>query len=574
MLIYNHQKEFIGIDEEDLKTLGFSNLSQLRAESADFADLFVRTPGYIHNFKHVHWIDFVACADPSESSRVIIDVNGKTLKASISIETLFLTDNPSSKAYLVRLNNLKALSSEETENISEELASRPMPAAAVEPVVVQEPVKEVFVQEETPVQTPVQEDFSTPLAMDIDDFDLPEEEAQEELIPDSFELNETPSFEDEIPQSIEIDGFDFDDEEEEEEPVVVADEPAVQTQEEIIDENFDYDYKYDPQVASDELGLPIDLIEEFIQDFIAQSHEFKEGLYNALDADDLDNVKILSHKLKGVAANLRIEDAFNTLSIINTSEDTVEIRSHLATFYKIIAKLSGEEIKAVETPLADTTKEISLDISEPQEDLYQDHEEINLADEIEIELETSEKEPQEEPLDEDVPQTIEMPELADDDFLQIETDLEDIDDLDLNVEEDIELEVEKDVLDLEMELQEEAEAQDIVLKEDPTEEVSAILEYSKEQVASEIGLDEETFQELFKDFATESIKATQSIEQALNEDNLAKAQKEIIKLKGMSENMRITNYNQELEILTSSSNKDERIDALKRIETIIQEISK
>jgi AraC-like DNA-binding protein len=167
-----------------------------------------------------------------------------------------------------------------------------------------------------------------------------------------------------------------------------------------------------------------------------------------------------------------------------------------------------------------------------------------------------------------------MPELADDDFLQIETDLEDIDDLDLNVEEDIELEVEKDVLDLEMELQEEAEAQDIVLKEDPTEEVSAILEYSKEQVASEIGLDEETFQELFKDFATESIKATQSIEQALNEDNLAKAQKEIIKLKGMSENMRITNYNQELEILTSSSNKDERIDALKRIETIIQEISK
>ena len=28
------------------------------------------------------------------------------------------------------------------------------------------------------------------------------------------------------------------------------------------------DYVYNPQVASDELGLPVDLIEEFIGDFI------------------------------------------------------------------------------------------------------------------------------------------------------------------------------------------------------------------------------------------------------------------------------------------------------------------
>jgi len=53
MLIYNYQKEFLGIDEKDLKTLGFNSLSELRAEVTDFADLFVKTPGYVHNFQHV-----------------------------------------------------------------------------------------------------------------------------------------------------------------------------------------------------------------------------------------------------------------------------------------------------------------------------------------------------------------------------------------------------------------------------------------------------------------------------------------------------------------------------------------
>ena len=61
MLIYNYKKEFLGIDENDLTALGLSNLADLRAEAADFADLFVKTPGFIHNFKHVHWIDYIVC---------------------------------------------------------------------------------------------------------------------------------------------------------------------------------------------------------------------------------------------------------------------------------------------------------------------------------------------------------------------------------------------------------------------------------------------------------------------------------------------------------------------------------
>ena len=38
-------------------------------------------------------------------------------------------------------------------------------------------------------------------------------------------------------------------------------------------------YVFNPEVASEELGLPTDLVEEFIQDFIAQANSFKDELY-------------------------------------------------------------------------------------------------------------------------------------------------------------------------------------------------------------------------------------------------------------------------------------------------------
>ena len=46
MLIYNHQQEFVGINEKDLKSLGFRNLADLQSECKDFADLFVKRPTY------------------------------------------------------------------------------------------------------------------------------------------------------------------------------------------------------------------------------------------------------------------------------------------------------------------------------------------------------------------------------------------------------------------------------------------------------------------------------------------------------------------------------------------------
>ena len=614
MLIYNFQKEFIGIDEADLEIFGFTNLSELKAEASDFADLFVRTPGYIHNFKHVHWIDFITCSEASEESKVIIEVNAKTYKANIAIDTMYLSDNPTAKAYLVTLNNLKSLTVKENGEIAEDIARKRPPR--IEPTVGHAfnlpdegedkvtteatPELEGFKPFENLQETPaaevveymqeVQEPSQTApldISFDNDDihksiFDKSEEEPLEV---------ETPTVEVKDNYSIDPFSLDLDDlESEEEETHAVVEQ----------DDGFDYSYNYDPQVASDELGLPIDLIEEFIQDFIAQAKEFKDELFASADAGDTNNVQILSHKLKGVAANLRIEDAFNTLSIINTSSDAAEIESHLRIFYKIIAKLSGEEIQG--TTVAESKPIEATQETKDEGDLYDDDliigfkddeiEESSEQDEVaiveepeEIDIDTTVDEENNADKDDDlyldfdvdvndseVPQKIEMPELADDEFLNDKSKEDLTDDVDVSDLLSIDEEEEDKTV---SEAQETLEIEDNFIIEndfEPEEEILDI-QYSKMIVANEIGLDQESFDEIFNDYITDSRLIVSSINDAIAENDYATCKQEAIKLKGMSENMRVNAFNDQLNSLMNSSDEDELTQATKKIDAVIAQIS-
>ena len=613
MLIYNFQKEFIGIDEADLEIFGFTNLSELKAEASDFADLFVRTPGYIHNFKHVHWIDFITCSEASEESKVIIEVNAKTYKANIAIDTMYLSDNPTAKAYLVTLNNLKSLTVKENGEIAEDIARKRPPR--IEPTVGHAfnlpdegedkvateatPELEGFKPFENLQETPaaevveymqeVQEPSQTaPLDISFDNDDIHEsifDKSKEEPL----EV-ETPTVEVKDNYSIDPFSLDLDDlESEEEETHAVVEQ----------DDGFDYSYNYDPQVASDELGLPIDLIEEFIQDFIAQAKEFKDELFASADAGDTNNVQILSHKLKGVAANLRIEDAFNTLSIINTSSDVAEIESHLRIFYKIIAKLSGEEIQG--TTVAESKPIEATQETKDEGDLYDDDliigfkddeiEESSEQDEVaiveepeEIDIDTTVDEENNADKDDDlyldfdvdvndseVPQKIEMPELADDEFLNDKSKEDLTDDIDVSDLLSIDEEEDKTV----SEAQETLEIEDNFIIEndfEPEEEILDI-QYSKMIVANEIGLDQESFDEIFNDYITDSRLIVSSINDAIAENDYATCKQEAIKLKGMSENMRVNAFNDQLNSLMNSSDEDELTQATKKIDAVIAQIS-
>ena len=546
MLIYSSKKEFIGIDEKDLRLLGFENLENLKSEVADFADLFVKTPGHIHNFKHVHWIDFITCADSVEDSQAIINANGKNFKCKISIENLFLAENPSSKSYIVYLNNLRELSNRESQIISGDIAARPAPSAPsafAAPQIVddfnapEEKIPQASSLQEDPYETPLDVDFNS----EESDFELDAHEKED------------------IDEMLEVGDLSFDEEEADSE--LQTKKSAQEAQ-----ESFDNGYRYDPNLASDELGLPLDLIEEFIQDFIAQAKEFKPSIYNALYAGELDQVKILSHKLKGVAANLRIEDAFDALNTVNTSADSSVIQENLDAFYKIIAKLAGEEavVEADQkSNQMDFKEEVAGEVVAPVE--KEDIEDDDLyGDLLAVD-------------DSDVPQKIDMPELADDEFLSTDVDMEKFDEELENIENINLLELDEELESGGNETADEEFEDEIVVdfaEDSLPEEDEVVVKYSKESAAGEIGLDLESFNELFEDYLSESDRIIAQIKSAIEKREYKTCRQEALKLQGMSENMRLNSFSRELETLTHSTDENALNEAIGRVEKIISKISR
>ena len=541
MLIYNFQKEFLGIDKKDLNILGFNDLASLKAEVADFADLFVKTPGYIHNFKHVHWIDFITCAESNEKPKAIINVNSKSFKCTLDIKTAFLVDNPSAEAYFVHMNNLRALSSEESELISADLANKTIPAptslnepAAVEPETFESlEVDNLNIDEfdNTPITNEVEDDFvTTPndtLTYD-DDYKL-------DVAFDDF--HETPQ--QDIPPVIQ---------EEKVQPTVTHQEPPA-----VVEDEED-DYVYDPHVASAELGLPLDLIEEFIQDFILQAKEFKDDLYSSLENGDLENVKILSHKLKGVAANLRVENAFEVLTTINTTSDFSVIKPNLDRLYRIIAKLAGEkpEPASVQAPTPEPTPELKIQESEVPSTLDIDTQEEDQK--IALNLDDTE----EETAPEDVKLDIDLDMFEDDIQLEFKDEVETVEEK--QPEDTFEPELTLEIQEPELSAQ------------TPDEKLTPQINYSKQRVANEIGIDLNTFEELLKDYQKESHTILSNMQTALENNDLEIYQSELTKFKGMSENIRLTELNELIEALENTTDKESITHNIEVIESIISQI--
>ena len=153
-------------------------------------------------------------------------------------------------------------------------------------------------------------------------------------------------------------------------------------------------------------------------------------------------------------------------------------------------------------------------------------------------------------------------ELADDDFIAPQ-------------EEDEKLDISLEEPELTLEFKEEPNMLSATETETKTEmEIEDEQIYSKEKVASEIGLDLESFHELFQDFVQESHAILAKIEDAITTGDYTTSRRQAIKLKGMSDNMRMHAFTNELKILIDSKDKDASIQALKNIEKILAKISK
>lgn len=413
MLLYNQRKEFVGIDEDDLSGLGFQNIGELQNESHDFADLFVKKPGYIHNFKNFSWIDFILHSE-SDESKAVIHAKGRNYSCTLHVTPFHFTSEESGFAVIIK--NLRALQGSEDLQATQALessggiqaspaptpsakASKPAPRAASKPHELDISLEDLKVSEpeespEISFDLPPEEELSLPSFEESSTQELSEPAPLDIPEPEELDLGLAPT-ENEFGAPVDID-FDaplnLDDDimmdttpepSAEEEPSFELPEETAPVKEEAPmlgdyvssasdDEHLSElvrsgTYVYEPQIAADELGLPVDLIEEFIGDFIDQAHEFHDDLYASVKTEDFDNVQILSHKLKGVAANLRVEDAFDVLSVVNVSKDPEKILPNLNEFYRIIAKLEGKELP-VETAPAAAPAPVSAPEPEPELD--------------------------------------------------------------------------------------------------------------------------------------------------------------------------------------------------------------
>jgi len=446
MLIYDHNKQFLGLDNEDLQQLGFSSAAALFEECNDFADLFVKRPGYIHNFKNFEWIDFVLHAE-AEDSKAIIHTPKNNFTCKLVIKPFYLNSSPDEHGFMVLLQNLQALSAEEDAKVAHDIEMHPTPKVATptiaspnmplpdvslpnfddmpstelsEPDIFDVPVQETSfglpsTEEDAiipPFKLDVEDIYSDPTPEEkfeaeapIPEITKPEPEniTEEQSILDSFTLpeektSETNSF---VPNVSRSNLPDI---------PMLGDQLSQKDHEYINNLHTNKDYAYDPNVAADELGLPVDLIEEFIGDFIQQSHDFHDELFEKVSLHDRDSIQTLSHKLKGVAANLRIEDAFEVLTIINTSHDFDEITANLKYYYHLIAKLEGKESAFLNL---DTDNPVTEEVSETHEKPLEIIEEsIETPKETFKEIVETKEEvlatPKEEPQDEEI-YSFEMP---------------------------------------------------------------------------------------------------------------------------------------------------------------------
>ena len=561
MIIYSNKKEFIGIDEESLKSLGFSNLADLQSVAADFGDLFVKTPGHVHNFKHVHWIDFVLCEEDKNTCKAIINAKGGNYNCTLEIKTIYLTSSPNSKSYIINLNNLRALSSNETNNISSELQTRSAQIASiavitkteeieqtqeVEKLIEPKEIKTSEIVEPTSAKTIIADPYEIEDDLSLDAYELSQEQLDEVGEPDSIDSNSSDS-------AIEIDTIEIDDK------VELVKEEAEESL--LDDEDSKGEYSFDINKTAQLLEMDIATIEDFVNDFIAQAQEFKDKLYNSVEEEDLIVLKALSHQLKGVAANLRIYDCQDILIKINKDDDFKESKSDLNTFYKFISKLSDEEIidedededyileidDSLSTKSNNETKVDSLEI-EKNDDIMEINESKDKDDDyiLEVDDTLSTKSDNETKTD-----SLEVE--KNDDIMEINESKDKDDDYILEVDD-------TDLLDLEKG------------NTDEVKEASPIKIYNKIEIANEIGLNEEFFNDFFQDYIVQSQELVSMIKKSIDEDSSDEWNSLAIKLKGMSDNMRIDTLSSELETLVTTKNKTDAQDALMQIETLLPQI--
>lgn len=123
----------------------------------------------------------------------------------------------------------------------------------------------------------------------------------------------------------------------------IAEEPETAEEEETLPEGsfgtidlsevkpIHFDFRLEE--AADELSLPVELIEEFVHDFIEQARTETENMLEAYKQGDLDRIQKIGHLLKGASSNLRINPLADTLYEIQFCEESSRLEGLIKNYW-------------------------------------------------------------------------------------------------------------------------------------------------------------------------------------------------------------------------------------------------
>lgn len=92
-------------------------------------------------------------------------------------------------------------------------------------------------------------------------------------------------------------------------------------------------FDFQLEQAANDLSLPVELIEEFVHDFIEQAHIETEKMLQAYEKGDLDTIQKIGHLLKGTSSNLRINALSDTLYKIQFCEDSSNLEHYIKDYW-------------------------------------------------------------------------------------------------------------------------------------------------------------------------------------------------------------------------------------------------
>ena len=92
-------------------------------------------------------------------------------------------------------------------------------------------------------------------------------------------------------------------------------------------------FDFQLEEAANDLSLPVELIEEFVHDFIDQAHIETKKMLEAYEEGDLDTIQKIGHLLKGASSNLRITPLSDTLYKIQFCENTNDLEALIKDYW-------------------------------------------------------------------------------------------------------------------------------------------------------------------------------------------------------------------------------------------------